>query len=148
MSAFSFEARLDIISRAFGGRLPGDGAVFGPGGPLERRTDPDQWMLKSAVLMLKVRGYGRNLLIWTAIGAIGLLLPVHGMAADAGQVDATSTATSSVSLTIPERVTFAIETVTEIDTETGELSLAVIGGEFDQFLISFALVLGCMRSLR
>ena len=46
----------------------------------------------------------------------------------------TSSATSSVSLTIPERVTFAVETVTEINAETGELSLSVVGGEFDQLL--------------
>lgn len=55
-------------------------------------------------------------------------------AADSGQLDVTSTASSSVSLVIPERVTFAIETVTEINAETGEVSLAVVGGEFDQFL--------------
>ena len=59
--------------------------------------------------------------------AMALATPEGGRAADSGQIDATSTATSSVSLTIPERVTFAVEAVTEINAETGELDHGRVG---------------------
>ena len=74
------------------------------------------------------------ILAYACVTAISVSTADHVRAADSGQIDKTSSATSSLSLTIPERVTFAIETVTEINAESGELSLAVIGGEFDQLL--------------
>ncbi|MBH62616.1 MAG: hypothetical protein CL569_09235 [Alphaproteobacteria bacterium] len=56
-----------------------------------------------------------------------LATPEGGRAADSGQIGATSTATSSVSLTIPERVTFDVEAITEINAETGELDHGRVG---------------------
>jgi hypothetical protein len=69
--------------------------------------------------------------IATLAVAINVATASGADAATGGQLDVQSSASSSVNMVIPERLTLGIETVTDI---SDGMELAVIGGQFHQWL--------------